>query len=79
MKKDFAYFIVLLLPMSARNEQDQRYSQASFDGLAQPETKEGIFSNHVQSDIFKAGAGQGSKGQLVLPRRYINFELDAGR
>jgi hypothetical protein len=56
--------------MAARNEQDQGYSQASFDGLAQPETQKGVFSNPVQSDIFQAGAGQDSE----MAERIVRIE-----
>ena len=50
-----------MLPMSARNEQDQGYSQPTLDGLMQPETKEGTFSSHVQKGIFQAGVEQGTE------------------
>src|SRR6266849_3725097 len=47
--------------MSARNEQDTHYSQPTFDGLMQPETREGAFSRHVQPSIFQAGLDQGTE------------------
>ena len=47
--------------MSARNEQDQGYSQPTLDGLMQPETKEGTFSSHVQKGIFQACVEQGTE------------------
>jgi hypothetical protein len=47
--------------MSARTEQDQRHSQASFDGLVQPITKEGVFSSPAESDIFQAGLDQSTE------------------
>jgi len=47
--------------MPARNEQDQRYSQPTFEGTAQPETKEEARSSHIQQSIFQAGAEQGTE------------------
>src|SRR5258708_7609483 len=47
--------------MAARNEQENGYSQASFDGLAQPQTKEDVSSSHVQHSIFQAGVEQGTE------------------
>ncbi len=56
--------------MAARNEQDHKYSQASFDGLVQPITKEGVFSNPEQSGIFQAGLDQGTE----FAERVVRFE-----
>jgi hypothetical protein len=47
--------------MTARNEQDQEYVQPSFEGLVQPDTKEGAASGHVQQSIFQAGVEQGTE------------------
>ena len=47
--------------MANRNEQETGYSQAAFDGLAQPETKELVSSIHVQPSIFQSGGDQGSE------------------
>ena len=57
-----------MLPMAARNEQDQGYSQASFDGFAQPETKELVSSNHVRPGIFQAGGEHGIEIAETLVR-----------
>src|SRR6266566_557097 len=56
--------------MAARNEQENRYSQASFDGIMQPETKEGVLSSTVQSDILQSGGDQGSE----LAERIVRIE-----
>ena len=47
--------------MATRNEQDHKYVQPAFDGLMQPETKEGARSSLVQADIFQAGLDQGTE------------------
>jgi len=44
--------------MAARNEQDQRYSQPTLEGLIQPETKARDLSSNVQPGIFQAGMDQ---------------------
>src|SRR5512142_2666971 len=54
-------FIVPMLPMSARNEQDQGYSQPSLEGLMQPDTPARDKSSQVQQGIFPAGAEQGTE------------------
>ena len=56
--------------MSARNEQDHGYSQASFDGLAQPETKEHVSSVHVQPSIFQSSGDQSTE----LAERMVRIE-----
>ncbi len=47
--------------MSARKEQENRYSQASFEGMMQPETKEQVSSTSVQSGIFQADVEQSTE------------------
>ena len=47
--------------MAARNEQENRYSQASFEGLAKPETEALVSSTHVQAGILQAGGEQGTE------------------
>jgi len=47
--------------MPARNEQDHMYSQPTFEGLGQPETKEEARSSQVQKSIFQAGVEQGTE------------------
>jgi hypothetical protein len=44
--------------MAARNEQDNKYSQPSLEGLMQPETKDEASSFNVQQSIFQAGLEQ---------------------
>jgi hypothetical protein len=56
--------------MSARNEQENRYSQPTLDGLMQPEIKELVSSTHVQPSIFQAGVDQGSE----LAERMVRIE-----
>jgi hypothetical protein len=56
--------------MAARNEQENRYSQASFDGMIQPETKEGVFSSPIQKGIFQSSGEQGSE----LAERMVRIE-----
>jgi hypothetical protein len=56
--------------MSARNEQDQGYSQPTFEGLMQPETKESAFSSSIRPGIFQAGVDQGSE----LSERVVRIE-----
>src|SRR5258708_29215679 len=53
--------------MPARKEQDQRYSQGTFEGLGQPETKDGAGARQVQRTIFQAGVDQGAEfGERVV-------------
>src|SRR6266487_1338442 len=47
--------------MAARNEQENRYSQASFEGLAKPETKALVSSTYVQPGILQAGVEQSAE------------------
>jgi hypothetical protein len=54
--------------MSARNEQDHRYSQPALDGLAQSGTKELVSSNYVQGGIFQAGVEQSTELAETLVR-----------
>ena len=56
--------------MANRNEQEKGYSQASFAGLLQPETKEKASSIHAQSSIFQEGLDHGSE----LAERMVRIE-----
>jgi len=56
--------------MSARKEQDQGYSQSTFEELMQPETKESASASSMQPGIFQAGVDQGSE----LAERMVRIE-----
>ena len=56
--------------MANRNEQENGYSQASFDGLAQPETKELVPSIHARPSIMQSGGDHGSE----LAERMVRIE-----
>jgi hypothetical protein len=54
--------------MANRSEQEKGYSQASFDGLAQSETKEPVSSIHVQPSIFQSSEDHGTELAEMMVR-----------
>jgi len=58
--------------MAKGNEQEPGYSQASFDGLLQPETKERASSTHVQPGIFQSGTEMAERMVRIEGCQVIN-------